>query len=580
MPKARGGSPSAARVLSTLFLPLLAACGGGDRGGGGEGRPAKAAAEDVPERGGTAVTAELTDMVRPLSVLYQSEMDGDLIDVMYMGLTRPVWRDGRLVYLTSNDSPMALAWHWEYVGADSSAMRFRMKSGLRWSDGRPITAQDVAWTFRTIKDPRTASPREQDLAQLDSVIPENDSVVVFHFRRRNPEMLFATSIPVAPRHPYEGTPLERLATHRAFSRPDSLVVSGPFRIGSRRPGERITLVPNATFSVRPLLDRIVIRIIPEPTTRLAELRTGNVDMVKAIGFDQVPDLRQRAPNLRFASIEKRYWEYVAYNPRPGSAFADPRVRRALGQALDVEGMITALRMEPFTARAAGPYAPIFRDLHDPERMRPLPHDPEGARRMLEAAGWRDADGDGVREKDGKPLRFTLVTNTGNQRRADVAQVMQQQWKAVGAEMRFQQLEFNTFQQRQQTKEFDALLGSWAVNLSPDISPLFTPGSPFNIVSFADSAAVRLMREAQARETAEEANPLWRAAAERIVREQPYTWLYYYDIVVGMGERLRGVRVDTFGAYQNSWEWWIPASRRREGAAQVADTAPDTAKEEG
>jgi len=579
MPNARGGPPSAARVLSALIIPLLAACGG-DRGGGGEERPEKAAAEETPQRGGTAVTAELTDMVHPLPIVYQSEMDSDLVDVMYMGLIRPVWREGRLVYLTSNDSPMALAWHWEYAGADSSALRFRMKSGLRWSDGRPITAQDVAWTYRAIKDPRTASPRAQDLAQLDSVVTENDSVVVFHFRRRNPEMLFTTSIAIAPRHVYEGTPLERLGTHPGFSRPDSLVVSGPFRIGSRRPGEQITLVPNAAFSVPPLLDRIVIRIIPEPTTRLAELRTGNVDMVKAIGFDQVADLRQRAPNLRFASIEKRYWEYVAYNPRPGSAFADPRVRRALGQALDVEGMIKGLHMEPFTTRAAGPYAPIFRDLYDPARMRPLPHDPEGARRMLEAAGWRDADGDGVREKDGKPLRFTLVTNTGNQRRADVAQVMQQQWKAVGADMRFQQLEFNTFQQRQATRDFEALLGSWGVNLSPDITPLFAPEAPFNIISFTDSAAVRLMREAKEEETAEAANPLWRAAAERIVREQPYTWLYYYDIVVGLGERLRGVRVDTFGAYQNSWEWWIPASRRREGAAEVADTAPDTAKEEG
>ncbi|HEU4453130.1 MAG TPA: ABC transporter substrate-binding protein [Longimicrobium sp.] len=576
MPNASGGPPSALRILSALLLPLLAACAG-DRGGDAKEGPAKSA-EETPERGGTAVTAEVGDMVRPLSMIYQSEIDGDLIDVMYMGLTRPVWRDGRLTFLTSNDSPMALAWHWEYASADSSALRFRMKSGLRWSDGRPITAHDVAWTFRTIKDPRTASPRGQDLAQLDSVVAENDSVVLFHFQRRNPEMLFTTSIPVAPRHPYEGTAPDQLGTHPAFNRPESLVVSGPFKIGERRPGERIVLVRNPTFSVPALLDRLVIRVIPEPATRLVELRTGNVDMVKAITFDQVPELRQRAPNLRFASIEKRYWEYVAYNPRPGSAFADPRVRRALGQALDVDGMITALRMEPFTARAAGPYAPIFRDLYDPQRMRPLPFDPEGARRMLEASGWRDADGDGVREKDGTPLRFTLVTNTGNQRRADVAQVMQQQWKAVGADMRFQQLEFNTFQQRQMAKEFDALLGSWAVNLSPDISPLFTPGSPFNIVSFADTAAVRLMQEAQAQETAEAANPLWRAAAERIVREQPYTWLYYYDIVVGLGERLKGVRVDTFGAYQNTWEWWIPASRRREGEAAGADTAPDTLKE--
>ncbi|HEU0054757.1 MAG TPA: ABC transporter substrate-binding protein, partial [Longimicrobium sp.] len=295
-------------------------------------------------------------------------------------------------------------------------------------------------------------------------------------------------------------------------------------------------------------------------------------MVRVIAFDQIPALRQRAPNLRFAAVDDRYWEYVAYNPRTVPAFADARVRRALGMAVDVPSIRRALGMEEFTTPAAGPYPPIFRDLYDPARMKPLAYDTAAAKRLLDEAGWRDTNGDGVREKDGRPLVFTLLTNAGNARRADVSQVLQRQWKTVGADARLRQQELNTFMTAQREKEFEALLGSWAVALSPDMSPLFTPGSPLNIVSFDDTAAARLMREAKEQPAEALATPLWKSAAERIAEGQSYTWLYYYDVVAAMSPRLRGVKVDTFGALQNAWEWWIPAAEQGGRGPTPRDTA--------
>jgi peptide/nickel transport system substrate-binding protein len=563
------GTRTAARALLFLAFASLAACGGRDRAE--KGTDAGKEDEGEPVSGGTAVVAELGDLEVPFPLFFQGEMDSDLVDITYMGLTRGAWRDGRLVYLTSNDSPMAMAWRWEYAGPDSAAIRYRMKSSLRWSDGKPITAHDVVWTYRMFADPAVASPRQQEVARIDSVVAENDSTVVFHFDGRSQEMLFASGLAIVPRHVFESVAPGALRTHPAVTDPTQMVVSGPFRIGAWAPNQQITLVPNPRGPVRPRLDRLVIRIVPEPTTRLAELETGSVDMVKQIAFDQVARLRERASNLRFEAIEKRYWEYVAYNPLRGEPFSDPALRRALGMAVDVPGTIAALGMEDFAVPAAGPFPPIFRDLYDPERNRPLPHAPDSARAALQAAGWVDADGDGVREKAGKRLAFTLLTNTGNQRRADVAQILQRQWREVGADVAIQTLEFNTYQERQVAHEFDALLGSWGVNLNADISPMFTPGSSFNIVSYDDPAAREAMEAAQP--TASAAVPHWRAAAEELVRDQPYTWLYFYDVVVGLSDRLKDVRVDSFGAYQNTWEWWIP--RGRQGAPAPA---PDTAQE--
>jgi peptide/nickel transport system substrate-binding protein len=562
------------RAAGAAFLALLVAlpaCGrdrpapGSGSGGGGE-----------PEPGGTAVIAESGDMSQPMPLLWEGGLDSDLADVMYMGLTRGAWRDGRMVFLTSDHSPMAMAWHYEYLPPDSTALRFHMRSGLLWSDGAPITAHDVVWTFRAAADPATASPRQTNTAQIDSVVAENDSVVTFHFARRYPEMLFDAGLQIAPAHVWEGVDRAALRQHPSFSRPQEMVVSGPFRIGAWRPGEQVTLVRNEHFATPAHLERIAIRVIPETTTRIVELRTGNADAARNIPFDQVATLREQAPNVHFERQEGRFWEYVAFNPRTVPAFGDPEVRRALAISVDAQAIIRALRMEEFATPASGPYPPIFAELHQPDRLPPVAADPEEARRLLEARGWRDTDGDGIREKDGQPLRFTLATNAGNQRRADVSILLQRQWREVGVDVRLQQLEFNTFMSRLTGRAYQAALGSWGVALAPDIAPLWMPDAQFNVVSYDNGEVHALLQRAAAAPTVGEATPLWQEAAARIAADHPYKWLYYYDVVTARSEHLRGMRVDTYGGYQNTWEWWIPREHRRAGEPAARPAAVDTA----
>jgi peptide/nickel transport system substrate-binding protein len=564
-------------VLAAVVL-ALAAAGCGDGGGEQDAlpdAPLTGSEEQAPERGGTAVLAELNDLDKPIPLFYESVMDSDLVDVMYMALTRSAWRNGRLVQLVSPESPMAIAWRHEYTGPDSAAIRYRMRSALRWSDGKPLTARDVVWTFERLKDPRAASPRQQDVENIDSVRAENDSTVVVHFRRRSPDMLFSAAIGIVPRHVFEGTAPAQLRTHPTLVDPTKMVVSGPFRVGAWQPNQQITLVPNPHFAPRALLDAIAIRVIPEPTTRVVEFQTGQVDFARPITTDYLAELKRRMPSAKLEREARRYWEFVAYNPNKVDAFRDPNVRRALGMAVDVPAIVNGLRLEPYVAVASGPYPPIFRDLYDPQRMRPLAFDTTRARALLASAGWRDTDGDGILDKDGKKLSFTLLTNTGNQRRADVSQVIQQQWRRIGVDARIQLLEFGAVSERQYAKNYEALLGGWGVNLNPDLMPLFATESPLNIVSFDDPEAQRLMRLAKEQPTAPQANAIWRAAAQRIVEMQPYTWLYYYDPVTAVNARLRNVKVDTYGAYQNTWEWWIPRAQQRARAAAPTAAPKDS-----
>jgi peptide/nickel transport system substrate-binding protein len=556
-----GKGAAAGRVAGLALLLALAACG--DRGsGGGTPRDSTAAGGQQARRGGTAVIAELADISKPLPPIFDTSLDGDMMDVMYMALTRGAWRDGKLQYLLSDQSPMALAWHYEYVGPDSAALRYRMRSGLKWSDGQPITAHDVVWTYGLVKDPRVASPRQDYVEHMDSVVAENDSTVTFYFDRRYPEMLFYSGLPIAPRHAYQDANLSDLRNHPRMRNPGNgnMVVSGAYMIGQWQPGQRVVLVPNPNFPIRPNLDQIVIRIIPETTTRLVELQNGTVDFTRPIPPDQVPAIRQRVPGVRFEREEKRNYDFIGYNPRTYAPFGDRDIRTALGLALDVNGIVQSLRLGEFAVPAGGPYPPIFRELYDPQTMAPLPFDTARAKQILESKGWRDANGDGVREKDGQPFRFTLLTNSGNQRRNDVAQIVQQMWRRIGVQADLRQMETNTMYERLQEKEFQAVLAGWSVGLSADLAGLWGRESNYNFVSYDNASTFSLFEQAQQAPDEARATPLWKQAAAQIVNDRPYTWLYFLDGVVGVRDRLRGVRVDTYGAYQNTWEWWVTDGR--------------------
>jgi peptide/nickel transport system substrate-binding protein len=191
------------------FTLAAAACGGDREGGPGAARDEFG--EPVP--GGTAITIELADLARPLSVINESALDGSAMNMMFMGVQRGAWRDGRLVFLNADESPMALARRWELTGPDSTTMRYFLRSDVVWSDGVPVTAADVVYTYELMADPAVASPRQDYAERIRLVEAENDSTVVFHFYNRYPvvQMQFYANLQAIPRHAFEG------ATPRTFA---------------------------------------------------------------------------------------------------------------------------------------------------------------------------------------------------------------------------------------------------------------------------------------------------------------------------------------------------------------------------
>lgn len=571
-------------ALPALLCVAAVACEG-PGADDGEGPAADA------QRGGAAVVGVSTGVGTVLPPLARTSLDGEVSALLYPGLNRARWSEGRLAFRA--DHPMALAEGWSF-GPDSTTITFRLRPDLTWSDGTPLTAGDVAFTYRLLADPDAALPFSHLARRTDSVTARGDSAVAFHFARRYPGMLFDASVGVLPEHVYGDVPpgeFMELAgrvgrrgagdggeegsggdgAEAADGADPGPVVGGPFRLAEWSRGERLLLVRNPRGPVAPRLDTLVFRVLPEEATRVAELRSGGVDMARIESFRRARRLADRE-GFRVHRMRRRAYDYIAWNPEGHPAFSEPRVREALSLAIDRRAVVEGLQMEPWAEPAAGPYGPLFPHLRvEPETSL---HDRERARRLLDEAGWTlpegSGDGGGVRTKEGRELSFELTTSAGSDRRTAAVEIIRSQLAEVGVRAEIRTQEFNSLFGRMRAGDYEAALLGWQIGLDPDISQFwYRPDAPLNVVAYDDARVRALMDSARAAATEEEAAPYWRRAARRIASDHPYAFLWYFDVLWASGPRLRGVEADVLGFARNAHEWWVRAGDR----SPPADTSP-------
>ncbi|MGH7545515.1 MAG: ABC transporter substrate-binding protein, partial [Gemmatimonadota bacterium] len=468
--------------------------------------------------------------------------------------------------LQAGPGPLALATGWTF-GADSTTITFHLRADARWSDGAPLTAADVAFSYELYADSTTGSPRRALVEEITAVEATDERTVVMMFRRRHPAMLVHASLGVVPRHIYGDADRAHLRSHPRVVDPAGgrLVVSGPFQVIAWENRQDLVLGPNPRSWVRPRLARVVLRVLPEESTRLVELERGGVDVARITSFDAAHRLAAD-PAIRIERQPMRFYDYVAWNPGTVPLFAQPEARRALSLAIDRQRIVDALNLTPYAIPAGGPYPPIFADLQDPG-VAPDPYRPDEAAAILDRIGAVDRDGDGVREWRGRPLRFVLLTNSGNERRDGASQLIQAQLARVGIEVALRQMETSAFFQRLRAREFESALGGWSVALTPELNVFRSDAHALNFVAYESPAFDSLFALARSRPSAAAAAPLWREAAAHVARDRPYAFLWFYDMLFGVRARVRDVRMDPLAGYGNLYEWQV-AEPQESGAGRA------------
>ncbi len=539
--------PRARVALLAAFLAGLGGCDREDREVG--------AVEGPPARGGTVVVGMRTDFGAFNSVVNTDIYTDELIK--YALFTPLVQYDEDL------EVRPYLAESWELLG--DTAVVFRIREGVRWHDGRPVTAEDVKFTFDLAKDPATASLLASAyLGQVDRARVLDPYTIRFDFARPHAQALEDFWWAPVPKHLLEDVPPDQLR-NAPFNREP--VGSGPYRFVERRANERLVIERNPDFPESlggpPYLDRVFFRIIPEAPTMLAELLTGGVQVDIPVFPDQAARIRGDDALELFAYPGRTFY-YIGWNNRR-EPFTDAAVRRAMTLAIDRPEIIEAL-LVGYGTPAAGPIPP-WSPL-DPG-VEPLPHDPDRAAALLEAAGWVDRDGDGVRENAaGRPLRFTIMTSDAPLNRA-IVEVVQSRLRRVGAAVDIRVVEFQTLLSQHRGRDFDAVFTSWVLdNFQVASAPMAlfhsrwadVPGSA-NRSSYANPRADRLIEAGAAATDPDAAREIWGELTELLREDQPFTFMFWLDELAAARRVVQGIVMDPRGELVNIADWWLPGGRR-------------------
>jgi peptide/nickel transport system substrate-binding protein len=248
-------------------------------------------------------------------------------------------------------------------------------------------------------------------------------------------------------------------------------------------------------------------------------------------------------------------------------FADARVRRAITLATHRQQVIDGVLRG--YGRLANAGVPPFHWGHLPGIEDSLAFDPDEARRLLEEAGWTDRNGDGVRRNEGGvPLEFTLKYHPGSVQRQAIAEIMQSQLAEIGVVVRPQVVEWVTLVGQitnPASRDFEGVVMSWVPEFKVDDSDLFHSERRESIYAWAgleDPRMDRILDTLQLVVDRAEALPLWHEYQLLLLELQPYTYVYFPRGLSGIGDRLRGVRMDARGEWVGVTDWWIPADRRR------------------
>lgn len=570
-------TPTLRGLLAGVALSaLLAACadGGAPRtGADGEAVP------DSLRYGGTVTVGAYGDL-QTMNALVNNDASSAHIqrEVLFLPL---VQYDSALTPIPR----LAERWDTTRVKPDTLELTFHLRRDVRWHDGQPVTARDVEFTYLRARDTLTAYPNASNFDFWDpKPVMVDDYTIRFRLRPHS-EFLDAwyMLIPM-PRHLLESVPPAELATHPfGTQRP---VGNGPFRFVRRVPGQEWVFEANPDFPAalggRPYIDRLVYRYVPEQTTLLTELLTGRLDLY----LNANPASAERitaTPGTRLDSSPGRQWNWIAWNElRP--MFADARVRRALTMAIDRRQIVDAL-LHGYGEVGRSSITPAHWSYDTTDVRTLIPYDTAGAKRLLAEAGWQDRDGDGTLEDArGRPFRFELLTNAGNQVRKDATEMVQAQLERIGVQAQPKTEEWNTVVARMTGAErnYDAIVASWIDSFRKDDSDSFLcrlRGRPFQIVSFCDPPIDRMIDSLNVTPDRAQAAPLWREYQHAIVQAAPYTILYYPRRLTGISRRLNGVEMDVRSEFNTVTRWWIAPADRRAAPPPPAPPPADTAKKQ-
>lgn len=504
----------------------------------------------VPDLGGAYVEAMVGNPSYLNPILLQfNQTERDLSTLIFSGLAK-FGDDGQVI--------PDLAEKWDILDGGKS-YRFNLRRDVRWHDRTPFTADDVLFTVKAMQHKDFAgSPEVAELWRSVEIKQIDDYTVEFDLKEPFAPFLEYTTVGVLPRHLYSDTLGKAMTASPYNLKP---VGTGPFKL-TRISSEGVALEPfSEYYGATPLLAQLRFRFYPDYPAALAALDRGEVDGLPYV--DSTDVARLAASDKLAMHSAPEYLKYsVLFLNNTHWLFQDKAVRQAVAYAIDKEGLIrTLLAGEGLPGK--GPISPGSWAF-DP-KVEVQEYDPKKAQTLLEEAGWKDADGDGFREKDKAPLSFVVLTND-NMRRLRVGELIAEDLRKVGFKAEVQAIGWtDLLKQYLSTRTFVATLAEqWLLTADPDVFSLWHSSQigdgGFNFAGIKDPRADKLLEEARKTVEKRRRQQLYSEFQSLWVEDAPSVVLYYPRFNWSVSRNVKGIKLgwmaDGSSRFRNVAEWYV------------------------
>jgi peptide/nickel transport system substrate-binding protein len=425
-----------------------------------------------------------------------------------------------------------LAQHWEHSG-DYREWTYYLRPGVHWHDGVPLTARDVKFSFELLSHPDVMAITPGNIESI--TVPSDSTVTVRYAKPSRAETWWGAY----PKHLLERLDPKQFREWEFWTHP---VGNGPYRVVRNMTQTLVELEANpGHYLGEPRIKRVVLRFVG--VGAVTELLSGAVDLVPFTNPALTPKIAADPRFKVYHRLADHYWHAIYWRTRH-PLFSDRTVRHALTLAIDRRELMRVLYLPD-----AMPVADVMfssDQLRRHEIPEPLPYDPARAESLLEAAGWRDRDAAGVRQRNGLSFRFTALVSGRLEGPQAMALYVQQAFRRIGIHM-----DILTQQDRSQASRAEAWIGMLSL---PQLAAWFAPSSPF---AYDNPGATALVARAQAAADPDARNLLHHQLGEVFQAEMPVTILMSYVDTYFAHRRLRGLgQPFSFDPMQHMDELWL------------------------
>ncbi|GAA0067527.1 MAG: ABC transporter substrate-binding protein [Clostridium perfringens] len=442
------------------------------------------------------------------------------------------------------------------VSEDGKTYTFKLNKGIKFTNGQELTAKDVAFTFTSICDPGYDGPRmdavnnlvgyeeynKGDAKSVEGIKVIDDYTISFTNKNVDAAGIWNFSYGIMPESVYKFEKGNFQAVKDKLLEP---VGSGAYKFVHFKPGQEVKFEKNPDYwKGEPKIPYIVMKVT-NAQTLLQELMAGTVDIDRVGAKPENIDPLKQAGFLNLDLYMQNGYGYIGLN-YGSDKVKDPKVRQALLYGLNREGFMQSYyqgygqvynsHILP-TSWAYNPDVPKYE------------YNPEKANQLLDEAGWKDTNGNGVRDKDGVELELQWLTYTGSKYVDALIPIVQQSWEQIGVKVTPELMEFGTMMDKVNNREYDIFNGAWNLSIDPDPSGIFAisqdvPGG-FNNIGWRNEEADKLLKEGKGTTNQEERKKAYAEWQLKFSEDVPYILLGNAQEMFASNSRVKGYNPSTY-----------------------------------